>query len=1036
MTIRLMLLDTPRLLIDDTPYHFERHKALALLAYLGITRRPYTRDYLATLLWPDHASSRVQLRAVLSTLRAALGEAGIDAGRDRIALPDHVLVCDVTDTLEQLDHLERFPDEAQPAQLEQLGNLCAAGFMRGFSLRDAPAFDLWQQQQDEAIRERAVRAMLSIVNLWAAAGRDEDVLRIARCAAHIDPWHEGARRLILSAAAWMNRPALAMQEFRLFETLLRDQLDVAPDVETQQLAAAIAAGQPVHRPSPARKTVHHFALPALPPLIGRQALLGHIIHLAQQAGARLITLIGAGGLGKTHLAIAAAAQLASHFQDGAVLLRLESETSPEHLATMLLNALHIERASLHSTSLDTLVGRGQTLHMVVVLDNAHWLSGAADFLSRLHQAAPGVCLIATSYDPLEVSFEYRVLVSGLSWEGGTAESPSPAVAWFAHCAARTSTNFQLTSETLPAIQRICARAGGFPLAIMLAASWCDMFTPDEIEARMAATADFLQSTHHDLPERQRSMRAIFETAWSRLTPELQHALCALSIFEGSFSPEAALHAAGVTPEMLRGLIARAFVTLENDALRLHDLFRQYAWDKLSSEARRHLAHAHLTFYLQSLVRLTTQITGMHPRHSWDSFDANIENVAAAWLYGCENEEFDLIGQMIEPFRVALQTRGFWDRGVALFDVLRRTAARSSHPRARLLFAQAHARMYHHDAGSEARLRMALSIAHEYDDADEIANVQAELGWLAITQQQMQIAHHYFENAYSHYAAQSRVYYQALMLRGLAYAAIGMHDHALARGYTSRSLLLRRAIGDWVGEQESLILRGELALVEGDLPSAHHDLYAAYSVFMAHFSPAFAIRRTWSLGWVCAFTLELDWVRDYIAQVNTLDESTPFSLIRCNADALALLSRTLQRQVHIIPAEVEMLEIRIRDMLVLYSTINPDLRFFLFLTCWNAWNTIGRFDRALLLLNTLDEQGYLNNLYADWLLPGALITAYHLVPHHVSVIGAALAAVPIASHPWLQAWAAFDEIQAVIQTADNSLLPGDALRHLLSFIPST
>ena len=164
------------------------------------------------------------------------------------------------------------------------------------------------------------------------------------------------------------------------------------------------------------------------------------------------------------------------------------------------------------------------------------------------------------------------------------------------------------------VGRIGRLVQGMPLAILLAASWTDLLKVGEIADEISQGIDFLDSQWRDLPERQRSIRAVFEASWRRLTPAEAEALAKLSVFRGGFTRRAAEQVAGASLRTLSGLVNKALLWMDPDGrCSVHELLRQYAAEQLEatgSEASVRAAHS--AYYLETLAGREFDLIGSQP----------------------------------------------------------------------------------------------------------------------------------------------------------------------------------------------------------------------------------------------------------------------------------------------------------------------------------------------------------------------------------------------------------------------------------------
>ena len=314
----VFLFGRPRVERDGVPVTVARRKALALLAYLVVTRQAHGRDALVALLWPelDGEHGRAVLRSTLADLSQAIGKGALAVEGDQVACQTPPLQVDVArfhDLLAQVadhnDPLSRMCDDCLAA-LSEAVELYRADFLAGFTLADAVEFDAWQTFQTESLRLELAAALEKLAQGLAGRRQWEAAIGHARRWLALDPLHEPAHRLLIQLHAWAGERGAAVRQYQECVKVLQEELGIEPEPETTALFEAIrggTAGQPSPvlplslSPAPA-----HTLPPDPTPFIGREAELVQVSSHLADPDCRLLTVLGPGGIGKTRLAIQAA----------------------------------------------------------------------------------------------------------------------------------------------------------------------------------------------------------------------------------------------------------------------------------------------------------------------------------------------------------------------------------------------------------------------------------------------------------------------------------------------------------------------------------------------------------------------------------------------------------------------------------------------------------------------------------------------------------------------------------------------------------
>ncbi len=218
--------------------------------------------------------------------------------------------------------------------------------------------------------------------------------------------------------------------------------------------------------------------------------------------------------------------------------------------------------------------------MLLVLDNFEHLLDMAVLVSDLLQNAPDIKILITSRERLNLQEEWLFVLHGLSFQEA---AHSDAVQLFSQRAKQVQASFDLEVE-LDEVLRICRLVEGMPLAMELAAAWVLQLSCAEIAAEIAAEIDFLTTRARNVPERQRSMRAVFDTSWERLSPQERDILQKASVFRGGFDRRAAEVVTGASLYTLSDLVSKSFLSVsKNGRYAIHELLRQFAAEKLAED---------------------------------------------------------------------------------------------------------------------------------------------------------------------------------------------------------------------------------------------------------------------------------------------------------------------------------------------------------------------------------------------------------------------------------------------------------------------
>lgn len=377
------------------------------------------------------------------------------------------------------------------------------------------------------------------------------------------------------------------------------------------------------------------------PFVGREVELDQLTSLVNNSQARLITLLGAGGMGKTRLALEIAQRQQGLFRDGVFFVPLAQLTDSQDIATTIIEVLRLQLQNGENAQ-KQLKYMLQKKSMLLILDNFEHLLHGVDFVLDLLQAAPNLKLLITSRERLNVSMEVTFVLAGLQYQTNpqpSSSSISDASRLFLQYARQARPDFDPNLDDLAAIDRICQLAQGMPLAIVLAAGWADLLSLNEIAQEIAQSIDILQSQMRDVPERQRSMRATIIYSWNRLNSDQKRAFTQLSVFRGSFSRQAAEEIAGAALHTLQILLNRSFLSAHQGRYSIHELLRQFGFEELVRATHAgEIANAHSQYYLSRLYELEADIKGKRQIAALNEIRLDFDNIRQAWRWGIQTEQ--------------------------------------------------------------------------------------------------------------------------------------------------------------------------------------------------------------------------------------------------------------------------------------------------------------------------------------------------------------------------------------------------------------
>lgn len=548
----------------------------------------------------------------------------------------------------------------------------------------------WTERYEDAIRfAQAFRAALPAPRHFQplAEPLTERELEILRLLAEGLSNSEIAERLYvsLSTIKWYNKQIYAKLDVHSRETAVDHAraLGLIPaddgsstqavgnaPIERTMVSAVISSAAP---PAPVRVPT------PTTPLIGREAEITALVSLLRDPANRLISLLAPGGMGKTHLALEVAARIGGEFNKGAVFIALSAVSAPEQIVSAVASAVGVTLSGQLDPK-QQLMEHFRSQQVLLIFDNFEHLLDAAPLLLDILEIAPQVKILTTTRERLNLSIETVLPLAGLDFpELQTAADllAYGAVRLFVSASRRATLAVEYSQEDLVQIGRIVRLVQGMPLAILLAASWTDLLKVGEIAEEVGKGIDFLERQWRDLPERQHSIRAVFDASWRRLAPTEAEAMTKLSVFRGGFTRRAAEQIAGASLRTLSALANNALLLMDADGrCSIHELLRQYAAEQLTaSGSQASVRAAHSAYYLEALPARESDLIGVNHVATMNDIGADLENVRAALTWAADSRDYGRLAAAVHSLWLYFFYGGMYVDGARLFELLTATLRR-------------------------------------------------------------------------------------------------------------------------------------------------------------------------------------------------------------------------------------------------------------------------------------------------------------------------------------------------------------------------
>src|SRR5215217_2293216 len=587
-------------------------------------------------------------------------------------------------------------------------------------------------------------------------------------------------------------------------------------------------------------------LPLQPtPLVGREKEVAEVCDLLRGEETRLLTLTGSGGIGKTRLALQAAAELLDDFPDGTFFASLATLTEAQLFFSAIAETLGVRETGelpLDESLKDYLSER----RMLLVLDNFEQVLEAAPAVTEMLAGAPGLKVLATSRAPLGLYGEHVFPVPPLTLPD--LERPPPlerltqyeAVSLFVERAKAVKPDFKITNESAPAVAEICVRLDGLPLAIELAAARIKMLPPRAMLQRLTSRLKLLTGGARDLPERQRTLRGAIEWSHALLDQGEQVLFGRLAVFSGGRTLEAIetiCDAEGDLPvdafEGISSLLDKSLLRQEEGSngeprFVMLETIHEFAREKLEQSAEtQEIKRVHAQYFLTLAEKAYPELKGPDQLEWLKRLEVEHDNMWAALSWALERKEAEVALKLGGALWWFWSVRDYYSEGRRWLEEALAIEGRVS-PEVRAM-ALAGVGSLALDQGDLDRAKEACEeglelLAHEVKEASEAKlNLLVWLGWVAWRREEHGQAKLLFEEGLDFLREQGNKHSLAINLNNLAMVVYSQGDLRRAAQLTEEAVVLLRELGSRGDVALGLYNLGWIALLQDDLGKAA-DLY--------------------------------------------------------------------------------------------------------------------------------------------------------------------------------------------------------------------
>jgi predicted ATPase/class 3 adenylate cyclase len=574
------------------------------------------------------------------------------------------------------------------------------------------------------------------------------------------------------------------------------------------------------------------------PLIGRERELEELTALIQRGDVRLVTLTGAGGSGKTRLALQVAADLVEAFPDGVFFVALAPIVAADLVVPTVAQTLAVREQPGQSLA-ETLEEYLHDRELLLLLDNFEQLLDAASSVAGLLAVCPRLKVMVTSRSPVRLSGERLYPVPPLALPD-PKDVPDPqslaqydSVTLFLERATAVKHDFRVSDENAAAVAEICIRLDGLPLALELAAARVAILPPHALLKRLGQRLALLTGGPRDLPARQQTLRSTIDWSYGLLSDDEQRLFARLAVFVGGCLLETAeevCQLGGSPPidvlDALASLVEKNLLRDEpapggEPRFSMLETIREYALDRLEmiGEAQE-LRRRHADYYLALAEISEPEILGPDQAAWLERLDAERGNLRAALAFLLESRETELALRLIGALRRAWAARGYLIETRSLLEEALKRSEAAQPVRAKALYGLGRVALAQGDYDAAvARLEESAALFREIEDRDGLAYSLADQGWIAAERGDHDEARRLAEESLSVARSAGNPTTTAAGLHVLGCAALDKRDYGRARSLFEESLALRRQLGDVRNTANSLCFLAAVELLEGDYERA-------------------------------------------------------------------------------------------------------------------------------------------------------------------------------------------------------------------------
>ncbi len=843
MAIKLHLLSTPRVEIDGKSENIKLNSPSSLLIYLAYRHKWIPRAELAFLYKPDEeeGDAKRYLRLLVHRAKGLSWANGLEIERQQIRFLIDTDVAEFQRVIEQKDWQKACAIYTEP-------------LLNSLNLQEVYSFNSWLELERNELEYKYQNALKENASILEQQGNYNEAADNLLKLLKLDSTNEEIVRLAMRNAYLGKQIDLAKHIYEKFRLALKEELDLEPLIETQNLLLKIENLDELEPIQTKRSSFIKLNLPAQTTrFIGRKNDLKNLNNNCISQECRLLSLVGLGGIGKTRLGLELARSQVANYPDGVFFIAL-ADIKSNMLANTIARALEISITNDSQTK-DKLLNYLKDKKLLLILDNFEHILEAKSLVAEILESSTKLKIVITSRVALNLRLEHIYDLRGLSYPEHENEenlADFDAIKLFISSANRVMPSLEFDDNTLKTAAKITNLVEGMPLAIELSSAWLRIISVEQLLLEIQKSLDMLSSEQADVAFRHRNVRAVFDYSWQRLGKKQKDILKQLAVFKGGFSLEAAEEVAGAHLSYLLNITNESLIrTANNNRFNMHELIRKYISEKLKENKLEHNQYKlkHAKYFAKVLSECNTD-AHEEVKEAMTNIEVDIENIRLAWQILVDNCQLSELNNSLSALDYFYSNSGLYEEAKDFYlEHIKSIEAKCQSDEIEYIQLMASLKFRAAICASRLDIReqashllaQALELAMQKDIKAVIVKCYFELGIISYKQGQFIEAEDYFlkTQKVGEDLAEDKIIVDAVNALGLVAKATNKHDQA--RAYLTKAISLFEKLENKRGAAMAFSNLGNLEEALANYNAAQKLYYKALPIFEElNFVPGVAV----------------------------------------------------------------------------------------------------------------------------------------------------------------------------------------------------